>query len=107
MSRAVELGLMGLSFMVTVIGIALAWRVYVVTPEMWERWAARFAAVHRLLSNKYYVDELYGATFIAGTFGSARGLWAVDRNVVDGMVNGSGWVTIVSVLVAELLAVMK
>ena len=45
---------------------------------------------HALLSNKYYVDELYNATVIAGTFGAGRGLWAVDRNVVDGAVNGSG-----------------
>ena len=47
-----------------------------------------------MLTNKYYVDELYGATFVAGTLGSANGLWTVDRNVVDGAVNGSGWFTI-------------
>jgi NADH-quinone oxidoreductase subunit L len=45
--------------------------------------------------NKYYVDELYDATVVSGTMASARGLWAVDRNVVDGAVNGTGWVTIV------------
>ena len=43
-----------------------------------------------MLSNKYYVDELYDATVIAGTFAAGRGLWAFDRNVVDGAVNGSG-----------------
>ena len=31
-----------------------------------------------------------------GTFAAGRGLWTVDRNVVDGVVNGSGWLTIVS-----------
>jgi NADH-quinone oxidoreductase subunit L len=49
-----------------------------------------------VLSNKYYVDELYDATVIGGTFAAGRSLWAVDRNVVDGVVNGSGWVTIIS-----------
>ena len=49
-----------------------------------------------MLSNKYYVDELYDATFIAGTMASGRGLWAFDRNVVDGAVNGTGWLTVFS-----------
>jgi NADH-quinone oxidoreductase subunit L len=48
------------------------------------------------LSNKYYVDELYNATVISGTFASGRGLWSVDRNVVDGVVNGSSKLTLVS-----------
>ena len=52
--------------------------------------------MHRLLLNKYYVDELYDATVVAGTFGGGRGLWAFDRHVVDGAVNGTGWITIVS-----------
>ena len=33
---------------------------------------------------------------IGGTFASARGLWTVDRKVVDGAVNGTGWLTVVS-----------
>ena len=45
---------------------------------------------------KYYVDELYNATVISGTFASGRGLWAFDRKVVDGAVNGSSWLTLVS-----------
>ena len=60
------------------------------SPEISEQLAERFAGAHRVLSNKYYVDELYDATVIAGTFGAGRGLWAVDRNVVDGAVNGTG-----------------
>jgi len=27
---------------------------------------------------------------------SGRGLWKVDRNVVDGVVNGTGWLTLFS-----------
>ena len=33
---------------------------------------------------------------IAGTIASARGLWTFDRKVVDGAVNGTGWVTVIS-----------
>ena len=58
--------------------------------------ARDWPGIHRLLSNKYYVDELYDATIISGTFAGGRGLWSFDRNVVDGVVNGSGWVTIIT-----------
>jgi len=94
-SHGVELGLMLFSILVAVTGIALAWRFYVTAPEISERLAERFAGAHKLLTHKYYVDELYGATVIALTWMSARGLWIVDRNVVDGVVNGAGRVTVV------------
>ena len=65
------------------------------TPEVSEELAERFAGAHRTLSNKYYVDELYGATIISGTWAAARSLWTVDRNVVDGAVNGTGALTVI------------
>jgi len=95
-SRGVELGLMGFSLVVAVCGIMLARRFYVTSPEISDRLATQWSGAHRVLSNKYYVDELYDATVISGTFASGRGLWTFDRNVVDGVVNGSGWFTIVS-----------
>jgi NADH-quinone oxidoreductase subunit L len=74
-------------------GIAAAWRLYVQRPDVPARLAARWPGLHSLLWHKYYVDEFYGATFIRGTFASARALWTVDARVVDGAVNGSGWLT--------------
>ena len=64
--------------------------------------ASRFSGLHRLLLNKYYVDELYGATAIAGTFAAARRLWTFDRVAVDGAVNGTGWVTVISAWLSGL-----
>jgi NADH-quinone oxidoreductase subunit L len=93
-SRAVELGLMLFSVLVALTGIGMAWRFYVTHPEISDQLAHRFAGPHRLLSNKYYVDELYGATVISGTIASGRGLWTFDRNVVDGAVNGTSWMTV-------------
>ncbi len=78
------------------IGIWLARKFYVTSPEISERLATQWAGAHRTLSNKYYVDELYNATVIAGTFASGRGLWTFDRRVVDGAVNGTSWVTVIS-----------
>jgi NADH-quinone oxidoreductase subunit L len=95
-SHAVELGLMVFSVLIAAIGIAMAWRFYVTKPEISERLAARWSGAHRVLSNKYYVDEFYDATVVSGTVKSGKGLWAFDRRVVDGAVNGTGWVTVIS-----------
>ena len=93
LSHAAELGLMALSVLLAMGAIALAYHLYVRRPEKSERLAADFAGAHRVLTNKYYVDELYDATAVKGTMSGARGLWTVDRNVVDGAVNGTGWLT--------------
>ena len=93
MSPAGELGLMVLSIGVAVIGIALAYHFYVRRPEKSSQLAERFAGAHRILTNKYYVDELYDATAVRGTVSLAGGSWKFDAAVVDGAVNGSGWVT--------------
>jgi len=50
-----------------------------------EAWAARFPAVHRLLVNKYWVDEIYDATFVKGTWASARNLFRFDASIIDGL----------------------
>jgi NADH-quinone oxidoreductase subunit L len=103
MSRLGEIGLMVLSVAIGVIGIGLAYRFYVTHPEISERLATRWAGAHTVLSNKYYVDELYDATAVRGTMTSARGLWTFDGRVVDGAVNGSGWLTIFSSWISHLL----
>jgi NADH-quinone oxidoreductase subunit L len=94
--HGVELGLMGFSVLIAVVGIGLAWKFYVTSPEISEGLAQRWAGAHRTLLNKYYVDELYDATVISGTMSGGRGLWTFDRKVVDGVVNGTGWLTMFS-----------
>jgi NADH-quinone oxidoreductase subunit L len=91
-----EWGLVALSVAVAAGGILLARRFYKRDPE-WQRpkaLAERFAFVHRMLVNKYWVDELYDATVISGTVKLARLLWDFDARVVDGAVNGSRHVTV-------------
>ncbi len=103
MSLLGELGLMAFSVLIALGGIWFAYRNYVERPEAAERMAASFAGPHRVLTNKYYVDELYDATVVRGTMGSAQGLWTVDRRVVDGAVNGTGWATIAASWVSHVL----
>ena len=103
LSHAAEWGLMALSILIAMGAIALAYHLYVRRPEKSERLAADFAGAHRVLTNKYYVDELYDATAVKGTMSGARGLWTVDRNVVDGAVNGTGWLTRASAWVSNVV----
>ncbi len=103
LSAAGEIGLMAFSVLLAAAGIATAWRFYVRAPEIAERLAARWSGAHRVLLNKYYVDEIYDATVIRGTMAGATGLWAFDTRVVDGAVNGSGWLTIFSSWFSHLI----
>jgi NADH-quinone oxidoreductase subunit L len=88
---------MGLSVAVALVGIGVAWRIYGGDRGVagGEDWATRFPRIHRTLVNKYYVDELYDATVVKGTWTSARGLFRFDAGFIDGLlVNGSRHVTV-------------
>jgi NADH-quinone oxidoreductase subunit L len=93
-SASMEWILMALSVAVAIIGISLARYFYCIRTEIPERIGARCKPLHTLLYNKWYVDELYDFLFVNG-FGKGGGrvLGAFDRNVVDGGVNGAGWLT--------------
>ena len=89
-----ELLLMLLSVGIAVSGIALARYLYHHRPELSDRIQARSGPLHTVLSNKWYLDEFYDFVFVNGLCkGGGRVLGAFDRNVVDGGVNGAGWLT--------------
>ena len=72
----------------------LARWLYHKKPEIPEAIHARVGPLHGLLYNKYYVDEIYDFLFVNGLAkGGGLLLGAFDRNVVDGGVNGAGWLT--------------
>jgi NADH-quinone oxidoreductase subunit L len=54
--------------------------------------AESFSGVHKVLENKYYVDEIYDAAVVQPVqIVSEDGLWkGVDVNVIDRTVNGVG-----------------
>ena len=103
LSHAAEYALMAISVAIALSGIFLARRNYEQQPEVAERWAQSYAGAHRVLTNKYYVDELYDATVIKGTMTGGDQLFAFDRGVVDGAVNGAGWLTIAGAWVSHVI----
>jgi NADH-quinone oxidoreductase subunit L len=73
-------------------GIALAWLFYVAMPGLPDRVATSFSGLYKLIYNKYFVDEIYGAVVVNPVVsGSREVLWkGVDVAVIDGAVNGVG-----------------
>jgi NADH-quinone oxidoreductase subunit L len=55
--------------------------------------AERFKPIYTLLYNKYYIDEIYDAVILQPALRFAKFMWSFDANVIDGAVNGTGWLT--------------
>ncbi|TLM67681.1 MAG: NADH-quinone oxidoreductase subunit L [Deltaproteobacteria bacterium] len=90
-SHAAEYGLMGLSIAIAVIGIGIAFTMYLKRPELPGRFTARFSQLHRWVYNKWFVDEAYDVLFVNSTKKFATFCWkGFDVKVVDGVVNGTG-----------------
>jgi NADH-quinone oxidoreductase subunit L len=92
-SAGLEYALMATSVLLALAGILLAYVFYVRSPEIPARLSAQFRGLYDVLLGKYWVDEIYGATVVRGTFEFAQALWRyVDVVVIDGLVNGVGGV---------------
>src|ERR1700730_11263874 len=82
--------LMGISVAAAVIGIGLAYFLYVMRPGSADSLSASFGALYKLVYNKYFVDEIYDAAVVQPTVTVSRAvLWrGVDVASIDGLVNG-------------------
>jgi NADH-quinone oxidoreductase subunit L len=91
---ALELTLMTVSSLIALAGIGLAFYLWMKNRHIPDRMAQSFSGVYRLLLNKYYVDEVYDAAIVQPIKTvSTQGLWqGMDVRVVDGAVNGAGYV---------------
>jgi len=92
---AITLGttLMGIALAVGVLGITLAWYFYIKKPGTAAKVAQRAPVIYNIISNKYWVDEVYNAVFIRLGKAVAAFLWrVVDVGVIDFAVNGVAYV---------------
>jgi NADH-quinone oxidoreductase subunit L len=103
-STSAEYALMVASVAAAAVGLYLAGRAYKKAGKDYrEPINVAVPPLYNVLYNKWYVDEGYdylitGRRPIAGNLrlgvmGLGEGLWAVDASVVDGGVNGAGWLT--------------
>jgi NADH-quinone oxidoreductase subunit L len=88
-STSLEATLMAVSTLVAMTGIGVAAFFFLKRRSAADALAARFAGLHRVLTHKYYVDEIYDATVVQPIrIVSEDGLWKiVDVRGIDGTVN--------------------
>src|SRR5579871_676496 len=103
--------LMGLSLAAAFAGWGLAWRSYRHADKDYkEPIAAAAPPAYQLLLNKYYVDEGYDYVFTGrrklgnvrlGVLGLGEASSWFDTHIVDGLVNGAGWLTRVAAILSS------
>ena len=82
-----ELILSVLAVAVALEGWLIADRSIAARPERPAQLAAALPGVYKLLANKYYVDEIYGAVFVKPLFAFSRYVlgWVVDIGILGGV----------------------
>jgi NADH-quinone oxidoreductase subunit L len=87
---SIEHQLMAAAIAAGLIGLLIAWWMYIKRTELPEKLAESMKGPYRLLEGKYFVDELNSATIVKPlVWFSRRVLWqTVDERLIDGTVNG-------------------
>jgi NADH-quinone oxidoreductase subunit L len=87
-----DTALMLISTSAGIIGIGVAWYMYVARPGTADALAKNMKGLYTLVYNKYFVDEVYDATVVKPVVNGSRVvLWkGMDAGLIDGIVNGAG-----------------
>jgi NADH-quinone oxidoreductase subunit L len=89
-----EILLMVLSAGVGIAGIYGAYFIYLKKKgEPARRLAERFRTVYRVVSHKYYVDEVYNRAVVGGAMMAGRVSAWIDAHILDGIVDGAAALT--------------
>ena len=78
-----------------VLGIGLAYVMYMFVPSLPAKFADAVPGLYRFVLNKWYFDELYDRIFVQPAIWLARTLWQVgDATIIDGVPNGLAAMTV-------------
>lgn len=86
----------GSSIGIALLGITLASLMYISRKIDAGAIASKFESLYEFSLNKWYLDDLYERVFVRGCRRLARQVLEVDYNVVDGVVNFTGFVAVIS-----------
>ncbi|PZO58564.1 MAG: NADH-quinone oxidoreductase subunit L [Phormidesmis priestleyi] len=86
----------GASVAISVAGIVLAVLMYRLNKIDPSAIANKIKPLYNLSLNKWYIDDIYREVFIKGTRNLAKSVLNVDVKIVDGIVNLTGFVTLVT-----------
>ncbi|MEK6301635.1 MAG: NADH-quinone oxidoreductase subunit L [Acidobacteriota bacterium] len=89
----IEYALMILSVGIAVLGIYLGKLFYERRTDLADIWAAKLRPLYTLSFNKWYLDHLLDEKGVEAGKAVNNAMWRVDAAVVDGGVNGAGWLT--------------
>jgi NADH-quinone oxidoreductase subunit L len=77
---------------ISIIGIVIAAVLHLKNRPAAERIAERFPILVKILDGKYWVDEFYQNYIINPLRNLGRVFFAIDKWIVDGIVNSFGWI---------------
>lgn len=91
-SAALELGLMAVSVAIGLLGIYAGWKIFTQKQQTADNIAKKFSGLHKLLWNKYFVDEAYDAVVVNPIKKTSdKFLWKIfDVQIIDNTLNYSG-----------------
>ncbi|HXX81515.1 MAG TPA: NADH-quinone oxidoreductase subunit L [Thermodesulfovibrionales bacterium] len=89
-THAEEWLVMAISIIAGLSGIGLAAFVYLREENLAAKITQKFSGIHRVLWNKYYVDELYDLIIVRPTIWVAKNVivGVTDGRIIEGVVNG-------------------
>jgi NADH-quinone oxidoreductase subunit L len=88
-SFTMEYVLMAASVVLVLISIFVAYTFYRKNPQIATNLKEKFSGLHKVIYNKYYVDEFYQGAVIKPLVGFSFFLWKVfDVVIIDGLANG-------------------
>jgi len=91
LSHSTELILMGVVIALTLVVILLAFSLYVQKKKVPAPEGVALSSLHRILYNKYYVDEIYDRIIVRPLNFLSKALDAlIERLLIDRTVNGAG-----------------
>ena len=91
LDHATEWTLMAASVGIAVVVIIVAWVVYGIKKQIPSRNETKFSAPHKLLYNKYFIDELYDFVFVKPLYFLSQVTHRIiETKIIDGIVNGFG-----------------
>ena len=85
-----------LSVLISGLGILAAYLLYYWKKLDVDKITEKIKPIYNFSLNKWYFDELYDKTAIAFTMVSSRAMAWFDNKIIDGVVNGSAFITRVS-----------
>jgi NADH-quinone oxidoreductase subunit L len=92
LSAGTEILLMAVSVGIGLLGILLAYIIYLKKKgKPAESLANRLSLIYKLVYNKYFIDEFYNGVFVGGAMKLGTLLGKFDLGIIDGIVNGAAF----------------